>query len=296
MEVSSSGADVSAPQVVGNAPVPDSGKPPEAPVFKGTKHKVVVNGAELEVDYDDLVKDYQLKRASHEKLQKASQIEKQSKAVIEALNKGDLEFVRKSVPKDVFKKLATDYLLDELEWESLPEGERKRIQAEKKLAEYEKKEADRNKTEKEKADQEEFQKYQQQAQEELAQSVQEVVEMHKAKGLPVDHGYLLRTVDLMIAAHLANGEKLPAAKAFEIACREIDDAFGKKMKSFTPDDLVKSLSKDQLKALNQLLITNARGFQSAVKKQPSGAPVSNQGKKIGIDEFFDKILPQKFGG
>lgn len=290
MEVSGSGA--SAPDVSGDLGSKDGQA--ETPPTAVPKAKVKVGGIEKELSIDELVKDYQLKQASHDKFQQASALEKKANAVLEALNKGDLEFVRKNVPKDVFKKLSTDFLLDEIEWESLPENERRRIQAEKKLADYEQRESEREKSEKQKAAEAEKAQYQTQATEELNKAFVEVIEMHKANGLPVDHGYLARAIDVMISAH-NKGAKIPVAQAFDIAVQEMNGFFDKRVKAFTPDDLMKSLTKEQIKGLNQLMIGNAKTFQSAPRTK-SDAPVIKKDSKVGFNEFFDKILPNKYGG
>jgi len=77
------------------SPVPASSTPasearsdaPAVPSFKGTKHRVKIGGEEREVDYDELVTDYQTRQAADVKFRDAARLMKEAgatKAQIEA--------------------------------------------------------------------------------------------------------------------------------------------------------------------------------------------------------------------
>lgn len=124
------------------------------------KYKVKVDGEELEVDEDELLKGYQKHKGASKAFQEAAELRKQSEQLVKMLkdNKGRV---------DVFKKLgidvrqfAEDYLLEQLEEERLSPDEKEKREIRRKLAEYESKDkAEKERLQKESLEQKLQQRY-----------------------------------------------------------------------------------------------------------------------------------------
>lgn len=112
------------------------------------KHKVKVNGKEVEVTIDDLKKRYEHAQAANEKFQKAAQIQKQYESAQQEINKvkGVFEHL-KSNPTSFFEladalgvdldKLAHEHVLKQYKVASMTDEERRYYDMEQKLQKYE---------------------------------------------------------------------------------------------------------------------------------------------------------------
>lgn len=96
--------------------------------FKGTKHKVKIDGKELDVDYDELLRDYQTREASSARMRQASQLVEQAKKERESWRKDAFGALKEHGHDPV--KFAEDILLQKIEWEQLDPRERKAREAE----------------------------------------------------------------------------------------------------------------------------------------------------------------------
>ncbi len=112
------------------APNPEPTEPQNP--FAGTKHKVKVNGEEREVDYDELVKNYQFRSVSHQKLEEANK----TKAEVQAEKRAIIEFARKN-PAEFLKRTGIDprdfserYLSDLIEREQANPEQRRAMELE----------------------------------------------------------------------------------------------------------------------------------------------------------------------
>jgi hypothetical protein len=116
----------------GTAEQPQSTEPTQ-PVVKnphsGTKHKVIVDGQEHEVTYEDLLSDYQHKKASYKRFEEANKIRKEVDGLFENFSKGDLSFIKKQVPPDVLRKFAEQELQEYLRVQSMTPEQREAMEA-----------------------------------------------------------------------------------------------------------------------------------------------------------------------
>ena len=68
--------------------------------FRSTKHRVKVDGEELEIPYDDLLSGYNLNRVSDKRLKEAAKMRKDVESFVSRLSDGDLSLLEEFVPKD----------------------------------------------------------------------------------------------------------------------------------------------------------------------------------------------------
>lgn len=139
-------------EVTGDPVAPDSSDSGESiatPETQATteakrKLKVKVDGEEVEVDEDEITRDYQKYKASDKRFQEAAALRKQAereRAEVETLLRraaeGDLSWIKQIAPEDKVRSWAEKELLEVIEWEQLPDAEKRAIAAERKAKELE---------------------------------------------------------------------------------------------------------------------------------------------------------------
>lgn len=119
----------------------------EAKVYP-EKVRVKIDGGELEVPFDEITRDYQKYKGSEKRFQEASNLRKQAQedrklveTFIGKAKAGDLSWLRGIVPEAQIKQWAESQLLEHIEWEQLPESEKRARIAERRLEEYEEEKA-----------------------------------------------------------------------------------------------------------------------------------------------------------
>lgn len=108
------------------------------------KHKLKVDGQEIEVDEDELKRGYSHQKAANKILQEGKQAKKQAEQFLNMLkDKGQVLTALKKLGYDdkALRELSEEYLTETLKYEMLDERERKLIETEKKLRAYEEMEA-----------------------------------------------------------------------------------------------------------------------------------------------------------
>lgn len=99
--------------------------------FVGTKHKAVIDGVSEEVSYEDLLAGYQKGKAADKRMDEAAAMQRASQEVMQGLASGDKkawEWLKKQVPKDVFKQIAFDYAYQQMEHDALPPEKKKEME------------------------------------------------------------------------------------------------------------------------------------------------------------------------
>lgn len=103
------------------------------------KERIKIDGQELEVDIEELKRDYQKYKASDKRFQEAAELRKQAQTerqmieqLLERSAQGDLSWLKGLVPEETLHRWAESELLQHLEWQKLPEAEKRAIEAERK--------------------------------------------------------------------------------------------------------------------------------------------------------------------
>lgn len=257
-----------------------------APNFSGTKHKVKVDGQEMEVSYEDLVRDYQLKQASHKKLQEASTKEKQATQILNALESGDINFIVEKLGPQKARAVMEDYLIQQLEFENLPEAEKRAIMAERKAQTLE-----------EQMKAEENRKKEQQKAQMLADAQAEidrdVTEALKELGRKPTPRLVIRVVDEMLARMQAQGKGIGAKDAVKYAQKGILADIKEYLPNLSMEETIEVLGKDLFEKIRKHGIDQVLDKKSQMRVKDNKQPMTKN-KQVGFDDYF-KNLDKKFG-
>lgn len=283
--------------------VPDEPKDEKpADPFRAAKHKVKIEGQELEVDYDELLKGYQLNKVVTQRSQEAAAARKEAQQQIDQL----AQFLQsaKSDPQVALGLLSelghdVDKLAEEVLW--------KKIQFEKmspaeKEAYHAKKEAARLKEELDKRDA----KYRSEqeiimssrAEEKIESAVMEAI---KSVGEQPTPTMIRRSAEIMDAYVSAHGE-LPSPSFVAKRLKEWDDTevaqrFSERL---TSKDVIQKLveagrlPQATIKAFQEYLLEKAaKPLPDSPKPSRQAASdksgKAKQGKKVGLDEWFKSL-------
>lgn len=274
--------------------VPEHKAPPQnaepkqpAPTFKGTKHKVRIEGQEFDVDYDDLVSGYQKAQASTKRFQEASKIYQESKPVVEALEKGDIKFLVNKLGPDRARQLFEDYLVEQLEYEQLSPAEKKAIEAERRAKELEQQLEDRNKQDADRAKQQTLSK----AHEEVDRQVSEALEKLGKKPTP---RLVVRIVDEMISDMTHGDDSFDADKASRRAIRSVHQDISEFLGDMSAADAIQVLPPQLLKAIREHEVSQVMDQKSKIRVKPDkqqNEPTGNKARTV-TDAF--KNIEKRF--
>lgn len=259
---------------------------PEAP----SKFKVPVDGQEIEVDLDELKRGYSHSRAAAKRMQEAAEIRKREENRRRAAAEGKLDWLTDyGLDEDKLLSYAEKKLLSKIEFESLPEHEKKLRQTQQEKEELERKLSelsDRQRAELEA-------KTLEAATREIDDEISQVVKSFQGKPTP----RLIRRIAEAMYSSLERGEApLPAAKALEKAKKSLSEDVTEYLNVQSPDELIKSLSKSQLQALRNHFVNEAKSqapFARYKGSEQGDQKAGRERKRMNTDEYF-KTLENKF--
>lgn len=251
------------------------------------KRKVKVDGQELEVTEEDLIRDYQLKETSYKRMQEASKLSKELQPyvpIIEALKKGDLKVLKDlGVPRDALRDFSEKELLAYIEEQEMDPNERRARDLERERDEYKKRLEQEEKTRKEI----EIEKLNAKAAEEIES---EIVEALQEVNLPLKGNYRLvrRMAEQMFAALESGNEKITAKQARDAVLDHMKIDFEEYMlRGFKkdPDKFLESLPKELLDGIRK------HGLKNVASQIPMGKSSKAASKKQ--DDPFQEYMRQE---
>lgn len=242
------------------------------------KYKVVINGKEKLVTEEELIKDYQIREASYERMKKASSLQDEVKpylGVVRALKKGDL-----SVLKQL--GLKKEDILDFSEKELKAYIEHQQLSPEAREAKEAKAEAEKLKSEKREME----------AQQAAQQVESEIIEAFEDAKIPMkgNHRLIRRVAEDMYGDNVA-GYQTNAKKSLKKALNTMEQEFH--------EHIVRSLQgKDADKFLDSLpaqLVDGIRkkGLEKVRKQSPLSKVVDSgaqKPKKSSLSDDFRKYM------
>lgn len=252
-----------------------------------SKFKVPVDGEELEVDIEELKRGYSHGRAANKRMAEAAEIRKAEAARRDRAAKGDFSWLNDyGVPKQQVLKWAEKELLDLMEFDQLPDAEKKRISAERERDEYRKQIEELTAKEQRQLQETVTQK----AFEEIDTQIADALQSYKGKKTP---RLVRRVAEAMYANLEKNQAPLASSKALEIAQKSLHEDLGEYLNIASVPDLIKMLSKEQISAIRKHFVQEAQA-QSPFARQPSARSTeretpSRARKKMTTDDYFKKI-------
>ncbi len=256
---------------------PASGNPvKDAAAEAIRKHKLKVDGEEIEVDEEELKRGYAHQKAANKKLQEGLKYRKQSEDFIKAMkDPGTLvdTLYKMGYTQKQVRDLSENYLAQVLEEEMLDPKDRELKTTKQKLQEFEKKESDRKAKEEQAHNDALKKKY-------AEQYSSEFIEALKTTGLPP-------TKDMVadMAKYIARAAKIKMPMtAVEAAKLVQEDVVAKNQHLFAnmnPADIVKIVGEDGLKKLREFDVSRLRD-PNANLKTPVEQGELNRGNKHEI--------------
>lgn len=272
--------------------------PPTEETQKPTpkKYKVKVDDQESEIDEDELIRGYQKGKAGDKRLREAAQQQKQIKQFLDNLKKGDHNFLAKVLGKDQAKKMAEKLLLEEIEYEELPEHEKtiRQLQREKEDLQKEKETQEKQRVLRER------QALEKKASQELEEDVLTAIKESETK----PSNLVLRSmVDHMKASLVHTKQKLPAKEALQyvhsILPKQTAEYIGSlpsdkilEFKKLLPKNVIEAFRKDdQEQVLSQTSVTSQK--TDTQRSTPRRSRVED--RRMTTDSWFEK-MEKRLGG
>lgn len=248
------------------------------------KFKVKVEGQELEVPEDELISNYQLRKASDKRFQEAMQARKQSEEFIRLLKTDPVKVLNHpSIGLDA-KKWAEEYLISEMQREMMSPEEKQIAEYKEKLSKYEKQEAE-YKAQQENAQKEAVkQKYQ-------ADYHKQIVEALDTSGLPKTEYTVQRMIHYMSKALSAEYE-LSAKDVTDLVRRDYINDTKALYSGLDSDALISILGDDVAGKLRKADLAKIKQMQKGPVQNNSGVSTSSPVKKdtrMSKDEWRDML-------
>jgi hypothetical protein len=237
------------------------------------KHKLKVDGEEIEVDEEELKRGYAHQKAANKKLQEGLRYRKQSEDFIKAMkDPGTLvdTLYKMGYTQQQVRQISENYLAQVLEEEMLDPKDRELKTTKQKLQEFEKKEADRKAQEEHAHNEALKKKY-------AEQYSAEFIEALKTTGLPP-------TKDMVadMAKYISRAAKIKMPMtAIEAAKLVQEDVVIKNQHLFAnmnPADIVKIVGEEGLKKLREFDVSRLRDPNASLKT-PVDQAEANRSKK-----------------
>jgi len=247
---------------------PEGGEPkePAEPKEPPKKIKGKVNGKEVEYTEEQLVRKAQLADAADEKFKEASQMKKDAVAIVEAI---------RSNPRAVleqlginFREVAETELGKDLEWETLPEGERELRELRDFKAQQEARQQEEAQTAEQRQQQEAFDAQTQQVAEQLDRDLTEALTNSKLPRSPMT----VRTVTGLMLAAREKGYDLDAATAVDMAQEQTVSSINSITEQMDGAGIVQLLGKDIVNKIRRYDLDQLRA-----KREGTPADLADQG-------------------
>lgn len=278
-------------QAEGKGTSPDPSAAPPEP----KKYKLNVYGSEVELTEQDLIREAQKGFAADKKWQEAAETMKKAKPVLDKLQAGDLSFVLDNMPKEQFRRFAEDFLLEQLEWDSLTPEQKEHRELKRFKEETDKQKA----TEKERAEQEAKAKAAAEWAQKLDTEIADAITESGRKVTPRTVKRMAENMLAMLEQQSTNEFKPVSAKdAFGNVIKELESDVTEYLGSLSVDQLMKVLPKETLDGLRKFEVDKAiKQNPTYQKRQVSDdMPQPKKSTKVTSTDDYINNLIKKFGG
>lgn len=249
---------------------------------KGAKHRVKIDGREEEVELEKLIANYQKAQAADKRFQEAAQKEKQAQAVMQALESGDLKFLEQKLGKAKAKALMEDYLIQDMEYESLPPAEKRARELEQENKTLKQQQEEAKKAEQEKARQAYLETAHKEIDTEIHQALSEL-------GMKPTPRLAVRIVDEMIAKLEGKQEAIPAKVASQRALKGLQDDIREYLPTLSAEQLMEIIPPQVIDQLREQEVNRVLGDRAQRRIKPQQQSQPKPTKPVGIDEWFNRI-------
>jgi len=259
------------------------------PEYRKIKHKVKIEGQERDVDYDDLVRGYQMETVSQKRFREAREQQQQALSLIDQFKKDPAEVMRQlGLDPDEWSEKRVAKKLD---YEFMTPEQRELFDLRNKMSEYENK----DKSAREQEEQRRRQEIETQAAEEVDGLISSLMSQAGYKVSP----RVLAAAAQELYNDIANDRTL-SEETVKQALKRGRDAmasdYGEWLSALPIEEAIKILPQEFQKSLRQFWtkqVTEGKPFsmpKTTPVKSESGS--RKQGVRSTVDDFFEKHLKQ----
>ena len=281
--------------VAPEAPAGTTEQPQQTPVevdpepWRKAKHKIKVNGAEAEVDYDELVKGYQNAKSADQKYQKAASTEKMMADFLTQVRQNPSLWMQFAEQTGIYDKVLTEAesrLVRKYEMEALKATDPEKyelVMKAQRAEELEKREKTREEKERQEKTNAELESFGQEIETEIIQSLQE-------QGVKPTPRTIARAAEYLLASLDRPGGRMKASEAFQRVQKDYAHDLKEYLTGIGDDALVSFLGDDVRKRLRSYEVKQVRGSQAGGAKPPTQAQEkpAPRDQRPNVDDWFKK--------
>lgn len=246
------------------------------------KYKVKVDGQDMEVSEDELLRDYNTNRAATKRFQEAAAKEKQAQEIFKAIENGDVKYLESKLGKQKTKEIFESYLISDLEEAELRErnpGEYRARQLEAENRELKASQEAEKKAKEERA----YKETMQRVNEELDIEVHQALSELGAKPTP---RMAVRVIDEMLARLEGKNEKISAKDASQHALKGIHSDIREYLPGLPTEKLLEVIPQEVIDRIRQHEVDKVTGELSRKRVRAPDQKRSQNNKPKTIDEWF----------
>jgi hypothetical protein len=258
-------------------------------------YKVKVDGSDLDVSLEDLLKGYEHKSASERRMRmsademKAAEERKREAeeqlagldTLIESLRGGDASRLKQLLDPESLEKLAASVLRERVQYHEMSPEARRMQEMERQLAERDRELSERDMQRLEEA----YARRQEEVHQQLDTDISEAIRLLK-KAQP--DAEVPKAVLRQVAFEMLNGET-SASKALEKAMTDWDGDVGRHLSRLDVERLKKRIPKELLKKLRDADVKDAMASIDPVSRDTSYTPRAEKQKKLGVNDYFREL-------
>lgn len=259
---------------------------PETEPWRKVKHKVKLDGAEAEIDYDELLTGYQKGKVADERFRKADATEKQMANFLTAVKQNPallIDFAEQLGLSDKLLGTAEERLIKRYEMEALKAQDPERFEllqakeerdAMKAAQEKQRQEGDESKN------RAELERFGQEIENEIIQSLQE-------QGTKPTPRTIARAAEYLLASMDRPNGRLKASEAFQRVKQDYAADLSDYMQGISDEALMSFLGDDVRNRLRKHEVSQLRkGSNSTAQQKPTDEKPRKQEEKPSVDDWF----------
>lgn len=258
---------------------------PETPTYKGTKHKLVIDGKEEELDYDDVLSYAQKAKASDKKFSQAAEMRKAVENFMENLQQGqDYDRLVQIMGEQRAIEWAEKLLLKKLEYDEMTPEQKRIFELEQRTKSFEEMEKKR------KAEEENHQRMaaRNQAVQEIDTEIGEALQSLGRRPTP---RLVARIAEQMLASLSSqDGKRMPANEAMKRVLSEYQQDHAEYFNELSVEEALKVLPKKLLDGIRKAQVEAITSpLHGKTAKKTDSVPITKNKRRMTSDDWFSSM-------
>lgn len=258
---------------------------PETPTYKGTKHKLVIDGKEEELDYDDVLSYAQKAKASDKKFSQAAEMRKAVENFMENLQQGqDYDRLVQIMGEQRAVEWAEKLLLKKLEYDEMTPEQKRIFELEQRTKSFEEQEKKR------KADEENHQRMaaRNQAVQEIDTEIGQALQSLGRRPTP---RLVARIAEQMLASLSSqDGKRMPANEAMKRVLGEYQQDHAEYFNELSVEEALKVLPKKLLDGIRKAQVEAITSpLHGKTAKKTDSTSITKNKRRMTSDDWFSSM-------